>query len=89
MADLPPNPDSVDDTDVAPNHGSAPSTPRWVKMFGIIALILVLLVGIIVFTGVGGEHGPGRHIQSSDAVATPSADSGNLTPPIEPGVQQP
>ena len=38
------------------------STPRWVKMFGIIALVLVLLLGIVMFTGVGGEHGPGRHI---------------------------
>lgn len=38
------------------------STPRWVKVFGITALVLVLLLGIIMFTGIGGEHGPGRHI---------------------------
>jgi hypothetical protein len=37
-------------------------TPRWVKIAGIIALVLVLLVGIIMVTGIGGEHGPGRHI---------------------------
>lgn len=54
--------------------GSPPSTPRWVKVFGIIFIVLVLLVGIIIITGVGGPHGPGRHI------ATP-------TPTIE--VQQP
>jgi hypothetical protein len=35
------------------------------KIFGIIALVLVLLV-IIGFTGVGGEHGPGRHIPAGD-----------------------
>lgn len=35
------------------------STPRWVKVFGIIALVLVLLV-IIMFAG-GGSHGPSRH----------------------------
>jgi hypothetical protein len=57
------------------------STPRWVKVFGIIALVLVLLVVIMIFTGVGGPHGPGRHI--------PSGDAGGDTPPIEHEVQQP
>jgi ABC-type transporter Mla subunit MlaD len=58
MADLPPY----------------PGTPRWVKVFGIIGIVVVLLVSIILVTGVGGPggHGPGRH-----------------TPPIEHGVQQP
>ena len=55
------------------------STPRWVKIFGIIALVLVLLVGIVLVTGVGGRHGPGR-----DA---PSGDAGGDTPPIEREVQ--
>jgi hypothetical protein len=40
---------------------SAYRTPRWVKVFGIIALILLLLVVVVVVTGLGGEHGPGRH----------------------------
>jgi hypothetical protein len=65
------------------------STPRWVKVFGIIALILVLLVAIMMFTGIGGDHGPGRHIPSGDAVETPSSDPGGYTPPIEHGIQQP
>ena len=68
-------------THEGPDRGSTPSTPRWVKVFGIIALVLVLLVGIIIITGVGGPHGPGRHI--------PSGDPGGHTPPIEHGVQQP
>jgi len=33
-----------------------------VKVFGIIVIVLVLLVGIIMVTGLGGKHGPGRHI---------------------------
>jgi ABC-type transporter Mla subunit MlaD len=41
---------------------SSPGTPRWVKLFGIIALILVLLVGVMLLSG--GEHGPGRHMPS-------------------------
>ena len=28
-----------------------PSIPRWVKVFGIIVIVLVLLVAIIIFTG--------------------------------------
>ncbi len=49
-------------------------TPRWVKVFGIIAVILVLLFVVIQFTGVGGSHGPGRHTPSGDVggKATPS-----------------
>jgi hypothetical protein len=52
-----------------------PGTPRWVKVSGIIAVSLVLLVVIVVFTGVGGPHGPGRHMPPSGVT--------------EPGQQQP
>jgi hypothetical protein len=34
-------------------------TPRWVKVFGAIALIVVVLAVIVALTG--GDHGPGRH----------------------------
>ena len=43
------------------------STPRWVKIVGIIALVLVLLVGIMLLTGIGGGHGPGRHMPAGGA----------------------
>lgn len=53
MADLPPYPDSNGDT------GDDTSTPRWVKVFGIIALVLVLLFVILHLTGRGlGGHTP-------------------------------
>jgi hypothetical protein len=48
-------------THVEPDPGSNTSAPRWVKMFVVIALVLVLLVVVVMFTGVGGEHGPGGH----------------------------
>jgi hypothetical protein len=65
MADPPPYPDTGDDTG---------STPRWVKVFGIIALVVVLLFVILMFIrGPGGRHGPGRHM--------PSGDTGGQTPP--------
>ncbi|OLO27023.1 hypothetical protein BTR23_21035 [Alkalihalophilus pseudofirmus] len=41
------------------------STPRWVKVFGIIAIVLVLLVVIIMVIS-GGEHGPGRHLSEGE-----------------------
>lgn len=43
-----------------------PGTPRWVKISGIIAIVLVMLFIIVKFTGVGGPHGPGRHMPAGD-----------------------
>lgn len=68
-------------THVEPDRGSNTSAPRWVKVFGIIAFVLVLLVVVIIFTGVSGEHGPGRHM--------PSGSAGGHTSPIAHGVKQP
>lgn len=50
-----------------PDPGTIHTTPRWVKIFGIIALLLALLIVFIVFTGIGGPHGPSRHVPSTDA----------------------
>jgi hypothetical protein len=41
-------------------------TPRWVKVAGIIALVLVLLFVVLLLFGKGGGHGPGRHTSGSD-----------------------
>ena len=48
------------------NRPPYPGTPRWVKVFGIIVIVLVLLVVGLLFIG-GSEHGPGRHTPSGDA----------------------
>jgi ABC-type transporter Mla subunit MlaD len=56
-------------TPLEPGHGSTRGTPRWVKVFGIIALVLVLLFVISLLVGV--RHGPGLH--------TPSGDAGGYT----------
>ena len=55
MADPRPYTDSTSDT-----GDETPGTPRWVKVFGIIALVVVLLFVILMFTG-GGGHTPSRH----------------------------
>jgi len=42
---------------VRPDRGSTPGTPRWVKVFGLIAIILVLLFVILHLIGLGlGGH---------------------------------
>jgi hypothetical protein len=40
-----------------PDRGSATGTPRWVKGFGIVVIVLVLLFGILHLTG----NSPGGH----------------------------
>lgn len=74
-----------------PDRGSTYSTPRWVKAFGIIVIILVLLVVVVLVTGLGGEHGPGRHQPSGNAGgdAPPASVIEDHTPPIEHSTQQP
>ena len=56
MADQPPTP-ATGVADV--RRGSRPPTPRWVKVFGVIAAVVILLFVILLLTGNG--HGPGRH----------------------------
>ena len=52
-----------------PGPGSTPGTPRWVKVFGIIALVLVLLFVISLLAGF--RHGPGLHTPSGRAGGSP------------------
>ena len=83
MADPPTSPDSRGDTGTGPDRGPAaayPGTPRWVKVSGIVALVLILLL-VVLMVAAGGQHGPGRHL--------PSGDAGGQTPPIAQGAQRP
>jgi hypothetical protein len=78
MADPPRYPDT-DDAAEAPDRASTatyPGTPRWVKVFGIIALLLALLVVAIMATGVGGGQGPSRHMPSGSGSHTPAVKGG-------------
>ena len=45
------------------NRPPYPGTPRWVRAFGIIAIVVVLLFVIMLLTG----HGPCRHAPSGEA----------------------
>lgn len=55
------NSDNGDDTGVRQTEDRPPSTPRWVKVSGIIVIALILLFVIMGLFG-GGKHGPGRHM---------------------------
>lgn len=66
-----PHPDS--DGDTGDDTGG---TPRWVKVFGIIAVVVILLFVIMMFIG-GGKHGPGRHMPGGD---TPPGQHGGQRP---------
>jgi hypothetical protein len=44
--------------------------PRWVKVAAIIAGLLLLVLLVLRFTGIAGEHGPSRH--SSAGVDQPA-----------------
>ncbi len=86
MADSPPHSatyrDTGDDTGAGPGRGATTGAPRWVKVFGIIALVSIVLVGILLLTG-GGSHGPGRHTGGQappSNVAEPGGAGGHKPP---------
>jgi hypothetical protein len=78
-----------------------PGTPRWVKVSGIVVIVLVLLVVVLHLAGAVRDHGPGRHMPAGGAGGdTPPAGviehrtpfggvPAGHTPPIEHGVPQP
>ncbi|MGH7483529.1 MAG: hypothetical protein ACRELV_15370 [Longimicrobiales bacterium] len=66
MADQSPNPNPDSDS------GAYPGAPRWVKVFLIILVALVLLFVIVKLAGHGGPHGPGRHLGFGDDPSAPA-----------------
>lgn len=53
-----------------------PKVPRWVKVVGIVAGV-VLLLAIAALAFGGGQHGPGRHFSSQSG----NSHGSNHTPP--------
>ena len=85
MARSPSRPDNGNDAGEGPGRDSPatyPGTPRWVKVSGLVVLVLVLLL-VVAAVASGGQHGPMRHLPSS------APDHfGSFAPPVAPGVQQ-
>lgn len=67
-----------------------PGMPRWVKMSGTVVIVVALLIAFILATGVGGNHGPGRHGGGSETspAAVAGLDTGggpgSLAPSLRP-----
>jgi hypothetical protein len=62
------------------NRRSSYRTPSWVKIMGIIVLVLILLIGATHLAGSG--HGPGSHLPSASVTEATSSS-------IEHGMHQP
>ena len=86
MANSPSHPDDGSDAGAGPARSSPatgyPGTPRWVKVSGLVALVLILLV-VVAAVASGGQHGPMRHLPSSAP-----GHAGSVALPAAPGVQQ-
>ncbi|MBI2906738.1 MAG: hypothetical protein HYX92_03660 [Chloroflexi bacterium] len=61
MADLAPRTGPNSDTGDELSHEPTTGTPRWVKVFAVAALALLVLFVILHLTG-NSPGGPGRHI---------------------------
>ena len=57
------------------DHGTPPRMPRWVKIVALLVGLLIVLFAIVQLTGIGGEHGPGRHVSGATTAdaGTPAA----------------
>lgn len=59
----------ADDTGRPGGSPPAPHVhPRWVTVLVVAAVALALLVAIAVLTGIGGAHGPARHLGAAAPV---------------------
>lgn len=50
------------DRDMGTGRRSTEGTPRWVKAFAVVGLVVALLLIIVAL--LPGRHGPGRHLPS-------------------------
>jgi hypothetical protein len=58
MGQPPGYPETGDERGAAHDPEPTAGTPRWVKVFGFIAVVLVVLFVVLLLTG---RHGPSRH----------------------------
>jgi hypothetical protein len=63
MSDQQIGPDDSAGTADGSGRAGAPATPKWVKVFALIALGVAVLVVILLL--IGGGHGPQRHLGAS------------------------
>jgi hypothetical protein len=82
MTNRPPYADTEDvNTGVGSDPDVTTGAPRWVKVFGIIVLGLAVLFVGLKLTGVGGNHGPGRHSGGGSPSSGVTENGGHKPPP--------
>jgi hypothetical protein len=57
-----------------------PPVPRWVKAFGIAAIVLGVILIVMMASGHGGPHSPLRHFRSHATAADTAPASGAQRP---------
>jgi hypothetical protein len=83
MAHEPANPETSDESGEALDRPATVGTPRWVKVFGAIVLVVLVLFVVVSIVG-GGEHGPRRHAPGGGSDNTSDTPGGHTGPP--PGI---
>jgi hypothetical protein len=75
MTDQSGHPDNGDVREVS-GGGSTAGMPMWVKVFGLVVIVALVLLVVLMLTGGPGRHGPGRHMPGGEM-------SDRHTPPAE------
>ena len=63
------------------DHETPPRMPRWVRVAAIVVGLLILTFLVLKLTGIGGDHGPSRHMSGAPAVAV-STSGGQNAPAV-------
>ena len=82
MAHPPRSDGTGDDQGVQYEQESAARIPRWVKVAGIVAAILVLLFLVMMLAGGPGRHNPLRHTGERGTTSPAGLTENRHTPPI-------
>jgi hypothetical protein len=67
-AHIPSEPDPYGCQNADADRDATTGTPRWVKIFGVIALVVVVLIVVLLI--IGGPHNPGRHALAAGSGAS-------------------
>ena len=73
------DPEHATDTPATGDRSPARGMPRWVKVSLIALATVVVLLVVGKLTGIGGNHGPGRH-RGEPAPAVVDHDGGHQPP---------
>lgn len=67
-----------DETRLEPDGASTTGMPRWVKVSLLVVGLLIAIFIVLQLAGVGGDHGPGRHMPGGQE---PSSSETEHRPP--------